>query len=171
MQIKKYGIELNRLTSADLETVRIWRNADHVRQAMEYRGHIDKSMQERWFIGLNAAQDFYFIIHHNNEKAGVVNLKHSDGKCAEAGIFIGEKNFLNTLVPVAATLALMEFAFYDLELQCLKAKIATDNERAIRFNEALGYKRESGQNAQFVYYSVNKQDFAEATTKFRDVLK
>ncbi len=171
MQIKKYGVELNRMTVSDLEMVRQWRNATHVRTAMEYQNHIDEQMQETWYNTLDAERDYYFIISQGSEKAGVVNLKNADGVEAEAGIFIGEKKFLNTLVPVAATLVVMEFAFDELGLEKLKAKIAQNNLRAIRFNEALGYKIRGDESGKFVYYSVTKPGFYEATHKFRDVLR
>ncbi len=173
MQVAAYGIRLEPITEADLETVRRWRNAEHVKLYMQYREHITEAMQQSWFRSLDKSCNYYFMIQKESEKVGVVNLKDIDWnlKTAEAGIFIGEENYLNTLVPVLATVSMMEYAFEILQLKSLKAKIASDNLKAVLFNESIGYQKlDEPVSEGFDYYSTNEPAFREATKSIRNTL-
>ena len=173
MQVAAYGIILEPVTEADLETVRRWRNADHVKMHMQYRDHITHAMQQSWFRSLDKSRNFYFMIQKESEKVGVVNLKDIDWNCktAEAGIFIGEENYLNTLVPVLATVSIMEYAFGTLQLKSLRAKISSGNQKAIQFNENIGYQKLEEQASEgFDYYTTNELSFREATKTIRKTL-
>lgn len=173
MRVTAYGIILEPMTGADLELVRRWRNAEHVKQHMQYRNQITEAMQQNWFSSLDKSCNYYFIIQKESEKVGVVNLKDIDWnhQTAEAGIFIGEESYLNTLVPVLATVSVMEYAFGALQLKSLKAKIASDNLKAILFNESIGYQKlEEQASEDFDYYSTNESLFREATKTIRKTL-
>ncbi len=173
MQVAAYGIVLERLTEADLETVRRWRNAGHVKQHMQYREHITEAMQQEWFRLLDKSCNYYFMIRKETEKIGVVNLKDIDwaGQTAEAGIFIGDEHYLNSLVPLLATVSIMEYAFESLKLKGLKAKIASANLKAILFNESVGYRKLEEQASEgFAYYGTNEPAFREATKPIRPTL-
>lgn len=174
MQISKYGIVLKSMEPAELELVRNWRNAEHVRPYMSYRDYITPAMQERWFSELDRENNLYFIIQQNEKKIGVVNLKDINRqlRSAEAGIFIGEPDYINTMLPVLATIALMEFAFDVLTLSNLKAKINNTNSKVILFNQSIGYKKEKYQNdTAFHYYVVTHSDFITATKRIRQTLE
>lgn len=173
MQVEAYGIILEPITEADLETVRRWRNAEHVKMHMQYREYITEAMQQSWFKALDKSCNYYFMIQKESEKVGVVNLKDIDWthQTAEAGIFIGEENYLNTLVPVLATVSIMEYAFEVLRLKSLKAKIASGNLKAVLFNESIGYQKlEEPAGEGFDYYSTNEPAFREATKTIRNTL-
>lgn len=174
MVIEKYGIRLESITPSDLELVRYWRNKDHVRLNMHYRDIITKEMQLKWFHEMDKSTNMYFIILQDNNKIGLINLKEIDRKqkIAEAGIFIGDTKQLNSLVSIPATIALMEFAFERLKLDKLIAKVAVDNEKAILFNEALGYRPGKLKSTDgFVYYETNQTDFTAATKKFMPIME
>jgi RimJ/RimL family protein N-acetyltransferase len=173
MRITRYGIVLESLTETDLEMVRLWRNADHVRTYMEYQTHITPEMQNNWFSALDKTTNLYFVISKDSEKIGVINLKdiHREKKTAEAGIFIGNSNFLNTMVPVLAVISLMDLAFQVLGIKELKAKIQDGNKKVILFNESIGYRRsETGRQTNFNYYSVAVQQYVKATEAMRNML-
>jgi len=173
MQLKKYGVVIESLTESDLEQVRRWRNAEHVRTHMQHQQIITAEQQQSWFAALDKNINFYFVISANSKRGGVVNLKDVDvnAASAEAGIFIGEPELLNTAAPIAATLLIMEFAFDTLKLNSLKAKIGNDNANAIRFNKSLGYVKgqDEGSNG-FHYYTVSAQQFEAATRHMRETL-
>lgn len=174
MRLEKYGIVLEQLQQQDLEMVRRWRNADHVRHNMQYRDIISAQMQAQWFSRLDKKKNLYFIILKNKTKLGVVNLKDIlfEKLEAEAGIFIGETEFLNSIVPVAATVLIMEYAFETLGLKKLKAKIGATNHKAIRFNQDIGYTKNPLQrDAEFYYYTVSAGNFYEATKSKRETLR
>ena len=174
MQISKYGILLTSLTSFDIELVRAWRNSEHVRPYMQYQKMIHSNEQLRWFEGLNEHNNLYFIISKTETKFGLIHLKEinrTEG-IAEAGIFIGETQYLNTMYPLLATICLMEFAFDVLKLKQLKAKIGINNQRVIKFNESLGYKA-SGQKSgdDFMYFLTNKQQFNQSIGVIKNLLE
>lgn len=173
MQISKYGIVLTRCTISDIEQMRYWRNLEHVRVTMKYQELITPQQQIAWFTSLDVATNYYFIIKKNEIAIGVVNLKEVNFKTkqAEAGIFIGNIEHLNTITPILATITIMEFAFNDLKLETLKAKIAVNNVKAILFNESIGYKKQELQSDdEFHYYETNQQLFSEATKNIRCTL-
>lgn len=170
MLVKRYGITLEQLTSADLELVRIWRNSDLVRPYMKYQEIITPAMQNKWFNEMNKADNLYFMICVDGKKAGVVNLKDVDRhlKTAEAGIFIGEQNYFNTPVPVIATLIIMNLAFAHLDIIKIKALMNQLNKRVVKFNQSLGYKICPGNESdEFSYYSVSEKDYIESTKDIR----
>jgi UDP-4-amino-4,6-dideoxy-N-acetyl-beta-L-altrosamine N-acetyltransferase len=173
MQISKYGIVLQRLKVEDLELVRQWRNADHVRLNMDYQKIISSAEQKTWFEQLDKTNNFYFVISSDSKKVGVVNLKNINTSLvqAEAGIFIGETEYLNTLIPILATITIMEFAFETLQLKTLYAKIASNNVKAILFNESIGYKKKNELLTEvFDYYYTTPILFKEATKNIRETL-
>ena len=173
MQLIKYGITLESLTEQDLELVRNWRNADHVRLNMDYQTIIDSKMQSNWFNSLDKKNNLYFTILQDSKKIGLINLKDIDWEIyeAEAGIFIGDTDYLNTLTPVLATICIMEYAFETLKLKTLKAKIATNNQKAILFNENIGYRKQiSHSENNFLYYETNEPLFKESTKNLRTTL-
>ncbi len=173
MIIAKYGITLERLSLDDLELVRNWRNADHVRLNMKFQHLISTEMQLNWFSNLDINCNYYFIIKDKAKKIGIVNLKEIDWLLneAEAGIFIGELDYLNTVFPMLATICIMEFAFDELKINTLKAKIASNNVKVILFNESIGYKKCEEQNdINFHYYSTNSDLFKSAIKNIRNTL-
>ncbi len=173
MQITKYGIVLKSLAEDDLEMVKDWRNADHVRLNMKYQELITSEMQQTWFKQLNKKLNHYFIISKDYVPIGIVNLKGINFETleAEAGIFIGDEQHLNTLTPILATITIMEFAFNELKLKTLKAQIASSNVKAILFNESIGYKKiETNSESDFQYYTTKKELFIDATKNIRGTL-
>lgn len=173
MQISKYGIVLQRLEEKDLEMVRQWRNSDPIRLNMKYQEIISSEMQLKWFANLDKKTNYYFIIKTDEQPVGLVNLKEIDFTLlqAEAGIFIGDAEHLNTLTPLLATIAIMEYAFEELKLKTLRAQIASNNVKAILFNESIGYEKATTQvDEAFQYYFTSENLFKEVTKNIRSTL-
>jgi RimJ/RimL family protein N-acetyltransferase len=173
MDLNKYGVTLRSLEKEDIEMVRNWRNGAHVRPYMEYQEYITPEMQSRWFQAIDKTRNLYFIIKHKEKKIGLIHLKNIDldVKSAEAGIFIGDTAYLNSLLPVAATVALMEFAFETLQLGSLKAKMSRENAKVILFNQSLGYRKAVPHDeAAFEYYTVTRENFYLSTEGMRQTL-
>ncbi len=173
MQISRYGIVLQTMEQKDLEKVRIWRNSNHVRLNMKYQEIISVEMQEKWFADLDKKTNYYFIINKDEKQVGVVNLKNINYGLlqAEAGIFIGEEEHLNTLTPISATISMMEFAFDVLKLKILKAQIASSNVKAILFNESIGYRKKlKNLDNNFQYYYTTEYLFKQAIKNIQSTL-
>ena len=167
MKIERYGIVLETMREDHLEMVRLWRNQDYIRSRMQFQATLSSEDQLRWFNGLDAQANLYWVIRNNHYPIGLVHIKDINHETGEAGVFIGEPNFLNSAQPMLAILVMMEIAFYVVELKQLRAKIHHENEKAIRFNENLGYELEPNQSEGFCYYSVTGDRFKKATFRLR----
>jgi RimJ/RimL family protein N-acetyltransferase len=166
--IDRYGVRLQPLTVADLETVRQWRNAEHVRSKMEYQAIISPEMQAQWWAELDLERNHYCMILFKAQPIGVIHAKDIDwkGGVAETGIFIGEVAWLGSMVPVCAVLALMDTLFEVHGLGCLQAKVKADAPQIVAFNQRLGYAVVS-EAGGFQRMQVGRAAYLDATRQLR----
>ena len=166
MIIKGYGIELERLTKADIELVRYWRNSERINRFMEFRGYITPEMQEAWFHSIDTPENNYFIIRYNGEKVGLIHGSQLDWKeyvTRNGGIFIWDESLWNTLVPLSAAFLLTEISFI-FGMKKTYAKILRSNTNSIAFNRQLGYVLAEGQETQEnQQYVLTPEAFYEKT--------
>ncbi|MBL4669826.1 MAG: GNAT family N-acetyltransferase [Flavobacteriales bacterium] len=169
MLISGYNIQLTLLKESNLEMVRLWRNMDEVKEYMEFREHISSSKQKKWFKELDNLRNKYFVIKYEKENIGLIHIKNIDFDTliGEAGIFIGVSHYVKTMVPMQAILCLMDFAFFELKLKSLKAKVKNENEKAFIFNKELGYEKEQKTLNGFTYLEVDKVRYLKKNDKVR----
>jgi RimJ/RimL family protein N-acetyltransferase len=164
MRISKYGISLIRLVEADLELVRKWRNDDEIRKFMNFRDYITKEMQLKWFESINTSNNFYYVIQYEGEKIGLVNDKNIDWneKIAEGGLFIWDKRYINSTIPMKISLLMLELAYTLLGWNKTIVKVRKDNPRALKYNESLGYiVVEHNENSDYYTMELEKTRFFE----------
>lgn len=164
MRISKYGISLIRLVEADLELVRKWRNDDEIRKFMNFRDYITKEMQLKWFESINTSDNFYYVIQYEGEKIGLVNDKNIDWneKIAEGGLFIWDKRYINSTIPMKISLLMLELAYTLLGWNKTIVKVRKDNPRALKYNESLGYiVVEHNENSDYYTMELEKTCFFE----------
>lgn len=169
MKICKYGITLSRLRQEDIEFVRQKRNSEQVRQFMEFREEITPEMQQRWFDGINNFENFYYIIDCKGIKIGLLNDKNMDwsARTSESGLFLWDVDYINTIIPVLASLCLLEAGFYFLNWNTSYIKVLRDNPKAIQYVTGLGYRLCEGQEGvSNQAYFLTKELF---DTKGRDL--
>ncbi len=162
MKICKYGITLNRLRREDIEFVREKRNSDEVRRFMEFRAEITPEMQEQWFESINNFENFYYIIEYKGVKIGLLNDKNMDWKArtSESGLFLWDESYINTMVPVLASLCLLDVGFYYLNWNTSYSKVLRDNAQAIEYVSNLGYELCEGQEeAENQLYYLTRELF------------
>lgn len=164
--IDSYAIKLKQLNRAYLELVRNWRNSRKVKSQMIYQKEISEDEQIQWFNALDKSHNYYFIIEHSLSDVGLVNIKDVKDRVGEAGIFIGDEAVLKTSVPVQAILAIMDFAFLDLDLIALRIKIRNDNQNAIELNTKLGYQRTIAYE-EYSEYVISNTRYFETNQRFR----
>jgi RimJ/RimL family protein N-acetyltransferase len=139
--IRKYGIELHRLTRDDIDLIREMRNKDEIRSKMFYQAPIEKDQQEAWFCSINNMFNYYFLIHYENKKIGLIHGKNSnfERREDEGGIFIWDSALLGTGVPAKASICFIECSFQILRRDRIIAKVRKDNTAAYHYNLSLGY--------------------------------
>jgi RimJ/RimL family protein N-acetyltransferase len=155
------NVQLQLISPADLEMIRGWRNEPHVVEHMEYQESITPEQQLEWYTNLAKQNNLYFKIVVSETPIGIIHLKDLNwkDKTAEAGIFIGRKDFIGTITPMISILVLMKTAFRCLSIQTLYAKISRQNGNALSFNLQLGYELEGRINENFDRYICTKNRF------------
>jgi RimJ/RimL family protein N-acetyltransferase len=155
------NLQLQLISKEDLEMVRGWRNEEHVLEFMEFKKIISEEDQQNWFNNLNIERNLYFKILVDKEPIGLINLKDINWEkgTAEAGIFVGNKNFMGGISPMFSVLILMKMAFKCFRMNELFAKISNKNSNAINFNRQLGYQYYSKVNDEFDLYNCKKSNF------------
>lgn len=146
--IEKYGITLRRLTHDKIELVRQWRNNPKISQYMEFREYITPEMQERWFKNIDNKENLFYIIVINNEEIGLINIKDIDltSHSGEGGVFIWDDRYLNSDVSYRAHLALFDAVFENNIVSQIISHVLSDNRRAQRFTQFLGFQLAEGQD-------------------------
>ena len=127
----------------DIELIRNWRNSKYVNEFFIFRGHISKERQKNWFEEVSTSgMDYYFLILVGSKPIGVTEVKkiNWDLREGEAGIFIGEKGYRNSLHAFEAVVLRNNFSFYELNLIKIRAQVLENNTRALRFSQCFGYK-------------------------------
>jgi len=167
-----YGVTLSRVTEADIELVRTWRNDPDITQFMEFRDHITEDMQRAWFQRINNELNYIFLVEHEGRKVGVAENKNisRERRCAEGGQFY-TKEVWNSLVPLQGSFTSFDFTFKVLGLDYVESRVLRTNVRAIRFNLAVGYVLQPGQeNVENQLYRVTHEDYERKTARLRKTL-
>lgn len=143
MILSGYGIILEPLNIETAELLRVWRNSPRILEQMEFRGIITPEMQTKWFDSLQRDKFDYFIIYMENTAIGMIHLSYIDKKKkeAEAGLFVGEERFSGTGVALGASILLLDYAFGELGLERVFAKVKSGNIAAEKYNTLLGFEK------------------------------
>jgi len=156
--IRKYDIELHRLSHDDIELVRTMRNSSGIRSKMIYQDYITSEMQEEWFESINNAYNYYFIIVHKGEKVGLVHGKNADFflKQCETGILLWNEKDWFTGIAIQAVICALDFAFLFLNFKVLYSTVRIDNPIALRYNLKLGFETIQSKEHHLLKLSKNK---------------
>lgn len=174
MKICKYGITLKRLRQEDIEFVREQRNSEQVRKYMQFREEITPEMQQTWFESINNFDNFYYIIEYKGVNIGLLNDKNMDwGKrTSESGLFLWDESYINTIVPVLASLCLLEVGFYYLNWETSYIRVLRGNQQAIEYVNSLGYMLCEGQESEENQkYYLNKTLFETKGKKIQQAAR
>jgi UDP-4-amino-4,6-dideoxy-N-acetyl-beta-L-altrosamine N-acetyltransferase len=165
--IEKYGICLEPLTLESAMLVREWRNSPKVSQFMDFKENISIEQQKLWFEYTVSSKNIYFVIIKSALPIGLIHLDRFDNqnKSAYAGLFIGNEKFEGTGIAFKASLALLEFAFEELKLETIFAKVHVENAVAIAYNRNLGFEFDGLESGSFQRLKVDSISF-EAKRSF-----
>lgn len=141
MVLKDFDIELKPLTHDAIETVRMWRNSDAIKRYALNQEYITQQQQEKWFADLEAKEDEYFLIHAKNKPVGLI-WYNKQNELYESGFYLYETDIHNSLTPYKIVTLFHRYLFETKGFKKIQCKILHDNQRAIRFNLSLGFKKE-----------------------------
>jgi UDP-4-amino-4,6-dideoxy-N-acetyl-beta-L-altrosamine N-acetyltransferase len=170
--IEKFGIQLEPLTLDTAMIVRQWRNSPKVSQFMDFKEQISEEQQIRWFENTVRSENKYFILKQNSISIGLIHLDRFNEiyKSAFAGLFIGNESFEGTGIAFKASIALLEYAFEELKLKKVFAKVHQNNGAAIAYNSNLGFEFDGTESDLFLRLKITPDSFYEYRTKLMNLL-
>lgn len=165
-----FGISLVPLAEENVELVRQWRNSQAIAHFMEFQGEISKEDQIAWFRSLECCH--YFVIYAADTPCGLIDLKriNLDTKSAEAGLFIGEKQFMGTGIALGASVLLLDFAFDELQLEVVTAKVHKENREAIGYNQLIGFQKKEAMDAKFECWQLERTTYMKSRQRLVNFL-
>jgi len=148
------------------------RNLEYIQEKMIYKKKISKWKQRRWFRSINNIYNYYFLIQYEGRFIGLVNGKDADfeNRTMEGGIFLWEKEYWNTHIPVIASIVMNDCSFFITNFKLITAKIVTNNHHALKFNLNIGYQKIEEKNG-FVVMHLTKENYFKKIEKIRKGLK
>lgn len=152
MIIRQYGIELHRVKHEDIELIRTMRNREDIRRRMFDQEIVSPEQQENWFLSINNMHNYYFLIHHNSEKIGLIYGKNLDfdKRENEGGIFVWADEVIGSGIATKASICLMELSFEFFLANQVFARVRDDNPAAYHHNVSLGYAASPNGRGQMI---------------------
>lgn len=148
LDIEGEGIKLLALTEQYIESVRKWRNQDHIRKWFICGEIISAESQLQWYKKyLDKPDDLMFVIESSIPGTGLmtvgtVALYNIDlsGKTAEFGrLMIGETAAAGRGIALKATSLICKYGFNNLGLESIYLSLFLDNERAANIYRRIGF--------------------------------
>jgi len=174
-----FGIKLSPLTADKLELVRSWRNHIDVAQYMVDQSHISVNQQRIWFASLEEKVDqLHLLISYKGENIGVINAKTLDGlslnnsQVISPGLYLSpQSKYRNSILAFSPSLVFIDYLFSLEKSQTLLAQVLPENTNAIRYNQTLGYTKQSVDHQGIVTMQLLLADFELAKIKLAKILR
>ncbi len=162
-----------------IQMVREWRNSSFINQQMDYKDEITEEQQEIWFKNIDWNRQFYFVHRYRGEWVGFSHIQIGSElsqekislKVGENGGFVSSPKWQGSGISIAIALNTLDFAFLQLELDCLRIKVNRSNVAAIELNTLLGYSFSCSVNTEFDAYELRKSDYLSNANRMRKLLK
>jgi len=170
MKIIRYNVCLHRLDVHQLELLRYWRNSSYISQYMEYKEHITANMQKEWFKKIDNINNFFFIIEYNDSPLGLINISNINWEkgVADTGLFVWDEKYINSHIPVLASLGMLDVFFQFFGLTKVTAKVKNDNLKAINYNASLGFGLvDEFKNTDFSLYELEASHYFKHAASLR----
>ena len=127
----------------DAEIYTHWLNDMEVAQYLTLATEVINMENERKFLSELANRHNYGIVDLESDKligtCGFENIE-SYNRCAEIGIFIGDKNFWNKGYGTESMRLLIEYGFNYLNLRNISLRVYAFNDKAIACYKKIGFK-------------------------------
>jgi len=137
---------------------------------MDYKVHITENMQKEWFNKINNINNFFFIIEFDDTPLGLINTSNINWETgvADTGLFVWEEIYINSPVPVLASLSMLDVFFTLFGLTKVTAKVKNDNVKAINYNASLGFSFVNiFKNTDFSLYELSAERYFKHANALR----
>ncbi|WP_316808008.1 GNAT family protein [Pedobacter agri] len=141
----KTEIYLRPLTVEDATISSKWRNDPKIWVFTKFvsSGYITSEMERQWILDrINRENEkrFAICLKINNQYIGNIQLLNITTESAEFHLFIGERQFWGKGVGYCASILLLKYAFYNLDLNCIFLEVHADNLAAFSIYKKVGFK-------------------------------
>ncbi len=150
-------IYLRPLEREDLPTLRAWCNDPETRALIGEVSPMNRSGADAFFerVQKDEARVWLVVVEKESQRvigeAGLLRIFHP-WRTADLTMILGDKSARGKGYGSEATLLLMDYAFGALALHRLAIGVVGFNERALRFYEKMGFKREGVQRDGYFYH-------------------
>lgn len=146
--LKGAQIYLRPICDADTDRVVKWRNDKNVVKNFIYRIPISREAHLDWLKNkVEQGNVHQFVICRNADEIplGSVYLQNfeEEHKKAEEGIFLGEEQAYGKGIGTEAAKLILKYAFEQLQLHKVVARVLAYNQASVRMHEKAGYVREA----------------------------
>ncbi len=161
MKISKYGITLSLLQQQDIEFVSEKFYLVEENLSDEASENPPGIVQE-WIDGIYNFTNFYYIIEYKGVKIGLLNDKVLDwqSRTSETELILWDDSYSDSIVPMLATLCLLETGFYYLGWKSYKTLISKSDLKGIENATSMGFilsdKQHKHQDKEYV---LSKESF------------
>lgn len=161
----KNNVELRKITKEDTDNIVKWRNKPEVKKNFCIQDDLTRQDHLRWFtnkIQTGEVEQFIIIDRTTNSPVGSTYLRDIDmkNKKAEFGIFIGEDSARNKGIGTDTASLMLQYGFKELQLNKIFLRVFSDNLRAIRAYEKVGFTNEG----------IAREDIRLPNGKYQDIM-
>ena len=155
----------------DAEIYTEWLNDPEVTSNLTLYGGVIGIETEKEYLAKLSKEHNYSIIDIETDKligsCGFIDLDHLN-QTAEAGIFIGDKNYWNKGYGTESFHLLLDYGFNALNLCNVMLRVYSFNERAIKIYKKLGFQiigkrrealRRGNKTYDIIYMDIMRNDF------------
>ena len=175
IRIEGKTVYLRPITADDTEDVISWRNSPEVVNNFIYKKYISAQDHRNWLenkVFMGDVHQFIICSLEDDAMLGSVYLQNFDeqNSKAEWGIFLNLQKTHGRGVGTEAGSLILKYAFEQLDLHKVIARVLAHNKSSIRMNEKIGYHQEAylreelwdnGKYEDLILYGALKGDMRE----------
>ena len=136
-------VKIRKFIETDIENKVKWINNPLNNEFLHYNIPLDVSNTKKWFeTTKNNSNRHDMIIEYNNIPVGVIGIINIDKKKGEYYITLGENNYKRKGISYEATKLILDYAFYELNLEKVWLCVDENNIAARKLYEKIGFIQE-----------------------------
>ncbi|ADY51406.1 GCN5-related N-acetyltransferase [Pseudopedobacter saltans DSM 12145] len=161
------AIYLRELSIEDAEILYKWRNEPEIWVFTKFRPLTEVTLETetKWLKKvLNNKNEYRFAIclSQDDKYVGNVQLLNVENGNAELHIFVGVRTLWGKGIGKAATINILDFAFYELKLESIFLEVHKENKKAKGIYNSLGFRelnRKGQEGNTFAYMELRSKSY------------